>query len=40
MTNPTGATAHSIAIEDIKEWRGQDILDAQGEKLGVRRVRP
>jgi uncharacterized protein YrrD len=34
MTDPTGATAPSIAIEDIKEWRGQDILDAEGEKLG------
>jgi len=34
MTDPTGATADSIAIEDIKEWRGQDVIDSQGEKLG------
>ena len=34
MTDPTAATANSIAIEDIKEWRGHDILDAHGEKLG------
>jgi hypothetical protein len=32
MTDPTSTSP--IAIEDIKEWRGQDILDAQGEKLG------
>ena len=30
----TGATATSITIEDIKEWRGQDVVDPQGEKLG------
>ena len=30
----TGATAPSITIEDIKEWRGQDVVDPQGEKLG------
>jgi hypothetical protein len=34
MIDPTGATTSSIAIEDIKAWRGQDILDAQGDKLG------
>jgi hypothetical protein len=34
MTDPTAATASSIAIDDVKEWRGQDVLDAQGEKLG------
>ena len=27
-------TAHSIVIEDIKDWRGQDVIDSQGEKLG------
>jgi len=34
MMDPSGATTSSIAIEDVKEWRGQDVLDAQGEKLG------
>jgi hypothetical protein len=34
MTDPTRATTSSVAIEDIKEWRGQDILDPQGQKLG------
>jgi hypothetical protein len=34
VTDPTGATADSIVIEDIKEWRGQDVIDSQGEKLG------
>jgi hypothetical protein len=24
----------TIAVEDIKEWRGQDVLDPQSEKLG------
>jgi hypothetical protein len=32
MTDPTGTS--SIAIEDIKEWRGQDVIDLQGQKLG------
>src|SRR4051794_21057750 len=35
MTDPTGATTSSVAIEDIKEWRGQAVLDPQGEKLGT-----
>jgi sporulation protein YlmC with PRC-barrel domain len=34
MTDPVGATTQSIVIEDIKDWRGQDVLDSQGEKLG------
>lgn len=34
MTDPVGAITHSIAIEDIKDWRGQDVVDSQGEKLG------
>jgi len=29
---PTATTA--IAIEDVTQWLGQDVLDAQGEKLG------
>jgi hypothetical protein len=24
----------TIAVEDIKDWRGQDVLDPQSEKLG------
>lgn len=34
MSDPTGATTDSIVIEDIKDWRGQDVVDSQGEKLG------
>src|SRR3954471_20676450 len=34
MSDPTGATTNSIVIEDIKDWRGQDVVDSQGEKLG------
>jgi hypothetical protein len=24
----------TIAVEDVKDWRGQDVLDPQSEKLG------
>lgn len=34
MTGPLSATATSIPIEDIKQWRGQDVLDPADEKLG------
>jgi hypothetical protein len=34
MTGPLSATASSIPIEDIKQWRGQDVLDPADEKLG------
>jgi hypothetical protein len=34
MTGPPSATATSIPIEDIKQWRGQDVLDPADEKLG------
>ena len=34
MPTPMDATATAITIEDVKEWRGQDVLDAQGGKLG------
>jgi hypothetical protein len=34
MPTPMDATATAITIEDVKEWRGQDVLDAQGDKLG------
>jgi hypothetical protein len=30
----TAADSAVIAVEDIKEWRGQDVVDPQGEKLG------
>jgi hypothetical protein len=30
----TSAAAATIAIEDIKQWLGQDVLDPNGEKLG------
>lgn len=32
MSTTAGTTV--IAVEDIKDWRGQDVLDAQGDKLG------
>ena len=32
MSTTTDTTV--IAVEDIKDWRGQDVLDAQGDKLG------
>jgi hypothetical protein len=34
MTDPSRATAPTIPIEDIKEWRGHEVVDAGGEKLG------
>jgi hypothetical protein len=34
MSDPIGATTDSIVIEDIKDWRGQDVVDSHGEKLG------
>lgn len=30
----TGGTPGLVAIEDVKEWRGQDVLDPRGDKLG------
>jgi PRC-barrel domain len=32
--NPPLASSTAITAEDIKQWRGQDVLDPQGEKLG------
>lgn len=29
-----GPPPTTIAVEDIKEWRGEDVLGADGEKLG------
>jgi hypothetical protein len=34
MSTPSSPTATSILIEDVKEWRGQDVVDAAGDKLG------
>src|SRR5215217_1242120 len=34
MTDPVAATSNSIVIEDIKDWRGQDVVDSEGDKLG------
>ena len=34
MTGPLSATAAEIPIEDIKQWRGQDVVDPADEKLG------
>ena len=28
------ASVTTIAVEDVKEWRGQDVLDPHSEKLG------
>jgi PRC-barrel domain len=34
MSDATAPTEVMIVVEDIKEWRGQDVVDAQGQKLG------
>jgi PRC-barrel domain len=34
MTTPHSATAGEIAVEDIKEWRGESVLGPQGDKYG------
>jgi len=34
MTANLSSTATAITIEDVKEWRGQDVVDPEGEKLG------
>jgi hypothetical protein len=34
MIGPLSATAATIPIEDIKQWRGQDVIDPADEKLG------
>ena len=34
MTSPLQAATTAIAVEDVKEWRGQDVIDPAGEKLG------
>ena len=34
MPTPMDATTSAIAIDDVKQWRGQDVVDAQGDKLG------
>jgi hypothetical protein len=32
--NPSLASSTAIVAEDIKQWRGEDVLDRDGEKLG------
>jgi hypothetical protein len=34
MSPPHDATASVIPIENLADWRGQDVLDLDGEKLG------
>jgi hypothetical protein len=34
MSTPQNATANHIAVEDIKEWRGENVLDPHGDKYG------
>jgi hypothetical protein len=34
MTGPLSAATTTIAVEDIKDWRGQDVLGSDGDKLG------
>ena len=34
MAGPLSATPTMIPIEDIKQWRGQDVVDPADEKLG------
>jgi len=34
MSTPASATTISIPVEDIKEWRGEDVVDLHGDKLG------
>jgi hypothetical protein len=32
--NPSLVSSTAIAAEDIKQWRGEDVLHPHGEKLG------
>jgi hypothetical protein len=34
MSTPMSATATAITVEDIKEWRSEDVVDLHGDKLG------
>jgi hypothetical protein len=34
MSTPENATATQITVEDIKEWRGESVLDPHGDKHG------
>jgi hypothetical protein len=34
MPGPLSAATITIAVEDVKEWRGQDVLGSDGDKLG------
>ena len=34
MSDATAPTEAMIVVDDIKEWRGQDVVDSRGQKLG------
>jgi hypothetical protein len=34
MTQPLTAATSSILVEDVKDWRGQDVIDRGSDKLG------
>jgi hypothetical protein len=34
MTSPLSAATVAIIIEDLKEWLGKDVLNAEDDKLG------
>jgi hypothetical protein len=34
MTSPLRAATSAITIEDVKDWRGEDVIDPGSEKLG------
>ena len=34
MTQPLTAATASILVEDVKDWRGQDVIDRGSDKLG------
>jgi hypothetical protein len=34
MTTPASATAAQITVEDVKDWRGGNVLSPEGDKHG------
>jgi uncharacterized protein YrrD len=34
MSAPTGGTESLIVAENVADWKGQDVLDLEGEKVG------
>lgn len=34
MSDPTSATAAAVYAESLADWRGKDVLDPGGDKLG------